>query len=262
MSPAFDPVALAKRALRPLFGEQMIGMMDYLRFRPRDPTMGPFNGQTARQALFREILAKLRPDAIVETGTHIGMTTDFMAQTGLPVFTIELDPRRYGFVRARFRLRHNITLLHGDSRTGLRRLFDGPLRDLAGRTLFFYLDAHSLGNLPLAEEIDIVFSRCPSAVVMIDDFQVPTDAGYWYEDFGPGMALVPCYIAPAVSAHRLQAFYPSTPSAEEGRSRAGCVVLSKQASHLPVLAAMPLLCHAAAGEPGSEQHRTAPLPPA
>ena len=247
MRTTFDPAARAKRVLRSLLGEQIIGMIDYIRYPDRGAAWGgPFNGQPVRQALFREIIATMRPQGIVETGTYLGTTTDFMAQTGLPIFTVETDRRNYGFVRARFVWgRRNINLLHGDSRAALRKLFDGPLRDLSSRTLFFYLDAHWNDDLPLAEEIDIVFCRCPSAIVMIDDFQVPSDAGYAYDDYGRGKALVPQYIAPAVSAHGLQAFFPSTPSADEGGMRRGCVVLAKQDSHRLGLGSILLLRRAA-----------------
>ena len=255
MSVAHDPAALAKRVLRRLLSEQTIGMMDYIRSPDRGGGWGPFNGQTARQALFVDIIAKTRPHAIVETGTSLGATTELMSQAGLPVFTIELNPRNCGFVRARFWRRPNVKLLQGDSRTGLRRLFDGALHSLSSCTVFFYLDAHWNDDLPLAEEIDIVFSRCPRAVVMIDDFEVPSDAGYGYDDYGPGKALVSGYIRPAILTHQLLAFYPSTPSAADypstplaaaglataGRLRRGCVVLAKEACHGPVLASISLL---------------------
>jgi hypothetical protein len=259
---SFEPAALARRALgrilpRPAIEkiQQTIGMIDYIRLPDRGAGWGPFNGQTARQALFVNLIANTRPQAIVETGTFLGATTELMSQTGLPVFTIELHPRYYGFARARFWRKRNVKLFHGDSRTALLRLFDGPLRSLSGLTVFFYLDAHWNDDLPLAEEIDIIFGRCPLAVVMIDDFEVPSDVGYGYDDYGSGRALVSGYIRPAISAHDLQAFYPSTPSvadypstpmaaaglAEPGRLRRGCVVLVKEAHHGTVLVSMPLL---------------------
>jgi hypothetical protein len=255
MRVALDPTALAKRALRLLLSKQTIGMIDYIRSPDRGAGWGPFNGQAARQALFVEIIANTRPHAIVETGTFLGATTELMSQSGLPVFTIEFHPRNYGFARARFWRRRNVKLILGDSRTGLRRLFDGALHPLSRLTVFFYLDAHWNDDLPLAEEIDIVFSRCPLAVVMIDDFEVPSDAGYGYDDYGPGKALVSGYIRPAISAHRLQAFYPSTPSVADypstpmaaaglavpGRLRRGCIVLAKEACHRSVLASISLL---------------------
>jgi hypothetical protein len=134
---------------------------------------GAFNGQPLRQALFLALIRQLEPAAIVETGTYLGPTTEFMAETGLPIFTIEAHPRRYGFARARLWRRRNVTLLQDDSWAALLTLFDGPLRGFGNRTLFFYLDAHWNDDLPLAEEIEIIFARCPAAVVMVDDFRVP-----------------------------------------------------------------------------------------
>ena len=216
---ALDPAGLGRRVLRRLLPQQTIGMMqqtigmiEYIRSPDRGAGWGPFNGQTARQALFVDLIAKTRPHAIVETGTFLGTTTELMSQTGLPVFSIESHPRSYGFARARFLRRRNVKLLHGDSRTGLRRLFDGALHPFSDLTVFFYLDAHWNDDLPLAEEIDIVFNRCPLAVVMIDDFEVPSDPGYGFDDYGPGKGLVSGYISPVISAHQLRAFYPSTPS--------------------------------------------------
>lgn len=272
MSLALDPAVLAKGALRRLLPpqliamlQQVIGMVDYARSPELGTGWGPFNGQTARQALFVEILTKTRPHAIIETGTALGATTELMSQTGLPVFTIERHPRQHGFARARFWRKRNVKLLYADSRTGLRRLLDGPFHELASRTLFFYLDAHGLvyhDDLPLADEIEIVFSRCPWAVVMIDDFEVPSDPGYGYDDYGPGKALVLDYIRPVIAAHHLRAYYPSTPSAADypstpmaaaglaapGKLRRGCVVLAKEARHCEVLDSIALLCPAADAE--------------
>jgi hypothetical protein len=244
-----EPMALAKRVLPRLLGEQAIGVINYIRSPERGSTWGgPFNGQFARQALFRMIIANTNPHAIVETGTYLGTTTQFMAQTGLPVFTIEAHPRYYGFARARFWRKPRIKLLHEDSRSALRELFAGPLHSFASCTLFFYLDAHWNDDLPLAEEIDLVFSRCPSAIVMIDDFQVPSDAGYGYDDYGPERALVLGYIRAAISAHQLQAYYPSTPSAAESGARRGCAVLARGSFHGSVLASISLLRLAAMAE--------------
>jgi predicted O-methyltransferase YrrM len=262
---AADLANAADRGLRRLLPQpaierlqQTIGMLEYLKSPDRGAEWGPFNGQSARQALFVDILAHTRPHALIETGTALGATTALMSQTGLPVFTIERYPRHYGFARARFWRKRNVRLLHGDSSVVLRKLFDGPLQAVSSRTLFFYLDAHGHvydDDLPLADEIDVVFRRCPLAVVMIDDFEVPADPGYGYDDYGPGKALIAAYIRPAIAAHQLQAFYPSTPSVADypstpmaaagyaiaGRLRRGCIVLVKQEYHGTVLASRPLL---------------------
>ena len=261
MTVALEPTSVAKHVLRRLLSQQTIGLIqqvtgiaDYIRSPALGAGWGPFNGQTARQALFVNIIVNIQPHAIVETGTAYGATTELMSQTGLPVFAVELHPRKYGFARARFWRKRNVKLLCGDSRTALHLLFDGPLRALSNRALFFYFDAHGNQDLPLAEEVEIVFGRCPLAVVLIDDFEVPSDPGYGYDDYGSGRALVLGYISQAISAHQLRAFYPSTPSVADypstpmaaaglvapGRLRRGCVVLAKPC-HAPVLGSIPLL---------------------
>jgi len=134
-----------------------------------------------------------------------------------------------------------VNLLRDDSRDGLRKLFRGWLRERASQTVFFYLDAHWNEDLPLAEELEIVFRNCPAAVVMIDDFQVPGDPEYAFDDYGPGKALTPEYLSASVAAHELATYYPSRPASEEGGSRRGCVVLAKAEIHGVSLSSLPLL---------------------
>jgi hypothetical protein len=85
-----DPTILAKRALRQILPrqtadmvQQTLGAIDYVRSPDRGACWGPFNGQSARQALFVDMMEKTRPKAIVETGTFLGVTAELLAQTGL-----------------------------------------------------------------------------------------------------------------------------------------------------------------------------------
>jgi predicted O-methyltransferase YrrM len=239
------------RVTRLIIGDQWFGAIEYAMYPDRGVAWGgAFNGQPFRQALFRALIRRLEPAAIVETGTYLGTTTEFMAETGLPIFTVEAHQRSYGFARARLRRQRNVTLLHGDSRAALRTLFDGPLRAFVGRTLFFYLDAHGNDDLPLAEELDIVFTRCPEAVVMVDDFRVPGDADYGYDDYGSEKALTDTYISSAVVKLGLCTHYPSTPGRFEGGQRRGCVVLSNAFRHIAELSSIPLLRTASSGIAG------------
>jgi hypothetical protein len=199
---------------------------------------GPFNGQRSRQNLFRSLVERFAPAAIVETGTYLGTTTEFLAATELPIYSVESDPRNYGFASARFWRTRNVHLLYGDSRTALQMMFDGPLHWARNRSVFVYLDAHWGHDLPLAEELSIVFGACPNAIVMVDDFQVPFDKGYGFDDYGPCRTLTAELIEPIVAAHSLQVLYPSIPSVEETGARRGCVVISNDS--VP-LASLPLL---------------------
>jgi hypothetical protein len=219
--------------------ESILGAVEYW----RSPELGnrwggPFNGQQVRAALFQSLIAKIHARAIVETGTYRGATTEFMAQTGLPIFTIESHARSYGFARARLFRHRNVFVRRGDSRIVLRQLFRGPLRKFTDQTVFWYLDAHWNDELPLAEEIDLVFNHYPAAAVMIDDFQVPFDADYAYDNYGADKALTSAYVEAALRTHTLQAFYPSVPASNETGMRRGCVVLAKRTFHAGVLEGM------------------------
>jgi hypothetical protein len=78
-------------------------------------------------------------------------------------------------------------------------------------------------------------------VVMVDDFRVPDDPGYGYDDFGSGKALDQSYIAPTVEAHRLGVLYPALRSVEETGLRRGCAVLANEADWVGPLLATGLL---------------------
>ncbi len=230
-----------KKVVRRWLGDRMVGSIDYYRFPEHRSRWGPFNGQLNRRHIFKAMISLVQPTAIIETGTYLGATTEFMAATGLPIYTIEGHPRFYGFARARLWWKLNVKLRQGDSRAELRRLFEGPLENLNNAPLFFYLDAHWNEDLPLAEEIDIIFDRSPHAVVMIDDFEVPDDPGFGYDDYGPGKVLNAEYIAPLAEVHGLAIFYPSASSQEETGSSRGCAVLCKAALLGAKLQTLPLL---------------------
>lgn len=231
-----------KNGARWLLGDYLLGRLDYVRFGENIGSWGgPFNGQRYRQELFTNLIKALQPFAIVETGTYRGTTAVYMAETKLSIFTVESNRRFFAFAEARLRHWHNITLMFGDSRKALAEIFSGPLKEFLDKPIFFYLDAHWHEDLPLLEEIKIILERNEVAVIMIDDFEVPHDAGYGFDDYGPDKALNALYIDPVVTSRGLHVYYPSTPSVNETGQRRGCVVLVKDPSHDQILSSLPLL---------------------
>lgn len=184
------------------------------------------NGQRWRCLMFAELVHKTAPKAIVETGTYLGTTTEWLAAFQLPVFSCEAHPENYGFSKARLQATPNVRIVRADSRAFLARLLASPVGD--GPNLF-YLDAHWNADLPLAEELELIFGRAPNSVVVIDDFEVPGDSGYAFDDYGTGKALNAEYIAPSVERFDLHPHYPATPSASETGAARGCVVLASRA---------------------------------
>jgi hypothetical protein len=187
--------------------------------------------------LFATLVERLQPAAIVETGTYLGTTTEWMAGFQVPIFTCERSMEHFGFARARLSALPNVTVALADSREFLRGLLAMPL----GAPAIFYLDAHGDADLPLADEIHVIFALCPKAVALIDDFQVPDDAGYGYDAYGPGQILNASCIGPVIGKQRLSAFYPTTPSSMETGMRRGCVVLCKDKRLIDTLSGISLL---------------------
>ena len=211
------------------------GALDYY-FLPdtRASWGGPLNGQQERRRMVTTLLRQVGIEAIVETGTYRGTSTEFFADLCAgPVVTIEADRRFYGYSRARLWKRRNVTGLLADSRVGLRTLIDDDR--LKGRRVLFYLDAHWGQDLPLAEELDLIFEHWSQAVVLVDDFQVPDDAGYAFDDYGEGKALTPAYAAGALAKCALTPFFPTAHSSEETGAKRGCIVL---AAHADVIQAL------------------------
>jgi len=184
-----------------------------------------FNGQAHRKQIFRDLLSEFEFDAILETGTWIGNTTGYMAETsGLPVYTTEYNDRFYSLAKLRLRHINNITFMLSDSREFLRKM---AASNLSAKKLFIYLDAHWYEDLPLAEEIEIICANFQDFVILVDDFEVPGDAGYGYDNYGKNKALTYKQFSPLFRRLGLVALFPSLPSHDESGKKRGSVILVK-----------------------------------
>jgi hypothetical protein len=198
-------------------------------FRPsvREPSGGPLNGQYVRQQIVLQLLRAVPFEAIVETGTYRGSSTEFFAtQSRVPVHTVESFPRFFYYSKLRFRRRPHVRVACGDSREFLRRLDKDPT--FPKHLVFFYLDAHWYEELPLREEVELITGSWKDAAIMIDDFEVPGDTGYGFDNYGPDKRLCLEYLPP-LSSLGMTAYFPAVPSTKETGPRRGCVVLADPA---------------------------------
>jgi hypothetical protein len=211
----------------------------YSRPEDRQGYGGPFNGQSFRQRIFAQLLEAARFEAIVETGTFRGTTTEYMWQKAkCPVYTVEMNPKVFGFAKAHLRRKPGISLHLGDSVTFLRQLIRDRIQLAA--PVFFYLDAHGRGELPLGPELELIFANWHKAVVMIDDFRVPGDDGYTFDSYGPDAVLDERLLA-RMALSGVRRFFPSAPSEKETGNRRGCVVLASNPEILKVLSGLDTL---------------------
>jgi predicted O-methyltransferase YrrM len=183
------------------------------------------NGQTSRLEMTRQILYGCGIEQVVETGTFRGTTTEWLASFGLPVTTVESNLSNYHFAKLRLASRGNVQVELGNSSEVLQKLAERM--DTSLRT-FFYLDAHWEDYLPLHDELKLITSRFARPVVLVDDFEVPGDPGYGFDDYGPGKALTAEYLHGCLPPG-MKVFYPSTPASQETGRRRGWVVVTPDA---------------------------------
>lgn len=203
----------------------ILGALDYFRGTQSDRNWsGPFNGQQRRREVFNRLLDACDFQIFVETGTFRGVTTEFFAELKRGrVLSIEANRRNFGYASARLYRRSNVSLLLGDSAERL------PLAlALVGENMpgFVYLDAHWEAHLPLRDELCCIFSSGKPLVVMIDDFRVPDDPGYSFDDYGDAGSLQLAHIGDLVERFSLSVFFPSSGSKEETGAKRGMAILT------------------------------------
>jgi hypothetical protein len=202
------------------------------------PWGGPMNGQTARLEAVRELIISAQPRLIVETGSYRGTTTEWLAQFGIPVTSVEINPRFHEFSRLRLAQFANVTMVRASSVEFLRDM--KPETAVDARPVLFYLDSHWEDYLPLRDELELIFARLPGAIAVIDDFRVPDDPGYGFDDYGPGKALDIDYVMRS-GLPGMFTFFPIVEGRQETGARRGCAVLTASAPVAAMLGRINLL---------------------
>jgi hypothetical protein len=184
-----------------------------------------------------QLLRTLPFQAIVETGTYRGETTAFLRRvSSLPVFSVEHNDYFFRIGSRRFRGDPGVHIVQADSRHALRSwASDGKL---AGLTLF-YLDAHWSEDVPLRDELSIIDQGWVEWVAILDDFKVPDDPGYAYEQY-PNASLELDYLR-LDRLTPIRVFWPSARSESETGAKRGCVVLVPDGPLVAPLSELPQL---------------------
>jgi hypothetical protein len=203
---------------------RLAASIDHLRIGLPEEFGGPFNGQERRIDAVREIFKAIRFAAIVETGTYRATTTLFLrGLSDVPIATIEVQPRFYHYAKRRLRDLPDLHLILGDSADELPSLAKSSPWNIG--PVFFYLDAHWLDALPLYRELEAIVAGWRAFVIVVDDFRVPHDPGYSYDDYGPGNVLEPSILGPFADSE-LVVFWPGSLSSDETGARRGWIVLA------------------------------------
>lgn len=139
-----------------------------------------FHGDRVLRAFIKNLLVCHGISAFVETGTSKGETTAFVAQQdrSLPVYTCEVHVPTYRETSARLASFPNIQMRESSSPAFLQGLV---AKTSLGNLPLFWLDAHWYEFWPLRDELSIITSQLGSAVILIDDFEIPGRPQFGYD---------------------------------------------------------------------------------
>ena len=130
----------------------------------------PFNSDPAIETLVKNLHAEFHFERFVETGTYLGFTTQWFAETfpDKEIHTVESEKVNYDAAQEQLKGYSNVTRYLGDSPVVLRDILQ------TNKKTFFYLDAHWADAWPLREEMEeIATTSKDNCCIMIDDFMVP-----------------------------------------------------------------------------------------
>lgn len=145
----------------------------------------PFNGQVSRHKQIQQISNVVKPDVAIETGTFLGTSTPYLStMVSGDTYTIEFVAKYAKKARMRFESEFQnlrITLIEGNSVKEIQSL----LKNIPSTsTILAYLDAHWEKDLPTAQELNELLQWGNNWVAVIDDFKVPGDDSYGFDQYG------------------------------------------------------------------------------
>lgn len=142
-----------------------------------------FHGNTILKNIVTDFI-NLNVTSFLETGTHTGITTEYIAQlkSDLPVYSCEVDKEYYESSLTLLSKFKNIHLSLESSEKFIQRLInEKTLGDLP----MFFLDAHWYDYWPLKDEIKEI-TKLDKFIILVDDFGVPNQPQFENDAGGGG----------------------------------------------------------------------------
>ncbi len=137
----------------------------------------PFNGDTFLQQEFLNLRDDYSIKTVIETGTHLGITAQWLCENFAKVLTVEINR---DYLRAAIPLLEkytNCTVIEGDSRTELLQMLFK-----ADGNMIVFLDAHWRAN-PVIDELNQIRLSGKKPIIAIHDFKNPHHPDYGFDAY-------------------------------------------------------------------------------
>jgi predicted O-methyltransferase YrrM len=132
-------------------------------------TIKAFNEDGQIQKKFKDLFEFFNPEIILETGTYLGDTTEFLCNFGVQVISTEINQDYFNISKERLKEKNNLLLLLGDSHEVLNENF-GLIKE---KKIMCFLDSHNLNDKVLERELTLLKNLIINPIIIIHDFYVP-----------------------------------------------------------------------------------------
>ncbi|MDQ7787553.1 MAG: glycosyltransferase [Thermodesulfovibrionales bacterium] len=201
----------------------------------QSPIEHAFHRDIYFQAFFDWIIRIFSPSHIVETGTFLGWTTEFIALNypHTMIWTTDSNKQFHEISKVRLARYSNIKQILKSSDVFLSEWL--PKLNQEDKCIFF-LDAHWENYWPLPQEIQLISDSQCQAIIIVDDFKVPGHNEYGYDDYGAGkvcdLSAVLPYLNPHNTYHALLPNYSDFANIRIAEHLRGRLILFQNADNL------------------------------
>jgi len=162
------------------FPNDLTSVEELISFCRRHKVMG-FNLEAIRAYIFWRLHQRYECSSFVETGTLYGNTAGYTNRVfKTPVFTAELNSTHHMVSKVNLAWAKGVTQYKASSPDFLNQVCK---TSTLGDNPMFYLDAHWNEFMPLPDELTIIANNCEKAVILIDDFMVPWDDRFLFDEY-------------------------------------------------------------------------------
>jgi glycosyltransferase involved in cell wall biosynthesis/predicted O-methyltransferase YrrM len=171
----------AEQILVSLFSHPVIGEVAKQLYHLKTETEC-FHGDPHYRDLVTSLIKTCKPTHFIEMGTFLGRSSGFIAKNypGLSVVTAEVNPTFAEIAQHRL-TGSNTTSVVSDSVAFLSSYLPTLPHDAK---LLIYLDSHWYDSWPLVEELELLDTYCNQLILIIDDFKVPGQPQFIYDNYG------------------------------------------------------------------------------
>lgn len=139
----------------------------------------PFNGDTFVEAEFLRLKDQFNIETVLELGTCVGGTTQWLQKNYKQVIAIELMPEFLDWTRKRVGfMKLNVNFIQGSTVDVLPYV----LGQIPSNSMFF-VDSHWGPNNPLLKELELIADFKLKPILCIHDFLVPGHPELGYDEY-------------------------------------------------------------------------------